>query len=48
MNVNFVPHTFLINGDREVISQHTSYAPGDEIKLFEMVKKAAKGEPAHD
>ncbi|MFM7822571.1 MAG: TlpA family protein disulfide reductase [Bacteroidota bacterium] len=42
MNVNMVPHTFLLNGKREVLDQHTSFAPGDEDKLFEKVK-AAKG-----
>jgi len=41
MNVNTVPHTFLISSSREVISQHTTFAPGDEEKLFEEVKKAA-------
>jgi thiol-disulfide isomerase/thioredoxin len=41
MNVNMVPHTFLLNGKREVINQHTSFAPGDEEKLFEKVKAAA-------
>lgn len=43
MNVNMVPHTFLLNGNREVVGQHTSYAPGDEDKLFEKVKEAAAG-----
>ena len=41
MNVNTVPHTFLINANREIIGQHTSFAPGDEERLFEEVKKAA-------
>lgn len=45
MNVNMVPHTFLLNGNREVVDQHTSFAPGDEDKLFEKVKKTAAGEP---
>ena len=45
MNVNMVPHTFLLNGDREVIDQHTSFAPGDEDKLFEKIKKTVAGEP---
>jgi cytochrome c biogenesis protein CcmG, thiol:disulfide interchange protein DsbE len=45
MNVNMVPHTFLLNGDREVVNQHTSFAPGDEDKLFEKVKKTALGQP---
>jgi thiol-disulfide isomerase/thioredoxin len=45
MNVNMVPHTFLLNGNREVVDQHTSFAPGDEDKLFEKVKKTAAGQP---
>ncbi len=45
MNVNMVPHTFLLNGKREVVDQHTSFAPGDEDKLFEKVKKVAAGQP---
>ncbi len=45
MNVNMVPHVFLLNGNREVVSQHTSYAPGDEDKLLEKVKLTAEGKP---
>jgi thiol-disulfide isomerase/thioredoxin len=45
MNVNNIPHTFLLNGNGEVVYQHNSYAEGDEIKLYELVKKVAKGEP---
>jgi len=45
MNVNMVPHTFLLNGKGEVVNQHTSFAPGDEDKLFEKVKKTAAGQP---
>ena len=44
MNVNMVPHTFLLDGNRNVVSQHTSFAPGDEDKLLELVKKVAAGE----
>lgn len=44
MNVNNVPHTFLLNGNGEVVYQHNSYAEGDELKLYELVKKVAKGE----
>ena len=44
MNVNNVPHTFLIDGNREIVWQHNSYAPGDEEELFELVKKVANGE----
>jgi len=45
MNVNMVPHVFLLNGNREVINQHTSYAPGDEEKLLEKVRLTAAGKP---
>lgn len=38
MNVNTVPHTFLFDGKLNLIDQHTSYAPGDEIKLYEKLK----------
>ncbi len=37
MNVINVPHTFLLNGDKEVIYQHTSYAEGDEDELYEHI-----------
>ena len=47
MNVNMVPHTFLLNGNREVVDQHTSYTFGDEDKLFEKVKKVAAGQSPH-
>ncbi len=39
MSVNLVPHSFIINGKREIVSQHTSYNPGDEDKLYEEIKK---------
>lgn len=42
MNVNTVPHTFLLNSDKEVIYSHNSYSPGDEIELYEKVVAAAK------
>ncbi len=43
MNVNLVPHTFLLNGNKQIVSQHTTFAPGDEEDLFEKVKKVAGG-----
>jgi len=45
MNVNLVPHTFLMNGKREIVDQHTSFAPGDEEQLYEKIKKVAAGQP---
>jgi len=44
MNVPNVPHTFLIDGKGNVVWQHTSYADGDEVELYELIKKVAKGE----
>lgn len=44
MNVVNVPHTFLINGNGEIVWQHTSYVDGSEEELFELVKKVANGE----
>lgn len=44
MNVINVPHTFLINNDGKIVDQHTTYADGDELKLFEKIKKVSKGE----
>ena len=44
MNVNNVPHTFLIDGDGNIVWQHNSYQPGDEEELYELVLKLANGE----
>lgn len=44
MNVANVPHTFLINSKGEIVWQHNSYAPGDEDKLYENIKKLAAGQ----
>lgn len=44
MNVNNVPHTFLVNGKGEIVWQHNAYAEGDEDKLYEVLKKLSKGE----
>ncbi len=43
LNVNNVPHTFLLNGKGEVVWQHASYVPGDEVLLYENIKKVAEG-----
>ncbi|NVO02658.1 MAG: TlpA family protein disulfide reductase [Bacteroidetes bacterium] len=44
MNVNAVPHTFLINGKGEIVWQHTSFTDGGEIELLKLIKKVAAGE----
>lgn len=42
LNVNEIPHTFVLNRRGEIIYQHKSYAPGDEDLLWEAIKKAAE------
>jgi thiol-disulfide isomerase/thioredoxin len=44
MNVINVPHVFVVDGQGNVVYQHTTYAEGDEAILREIVKKVAKGE----
>lgn len=42
MNVNNVPHTFLIDGNGKIVWQHNNYVPGDEEELYEKVKSLTK------
>jgi cytochrome c biogenesis protein CcmG/thiol:disulfide interchange protein DsbE len=44
MNVNNVPHTFLVDGAGKIVWSHNSYTDGDEDALYENVKKLAAGE----
>jgi cytochrome c biogenesis protein CcmG/thiol:disulfide interchange protein DsbE len=44
MNVNNVPHTFLVDGQGKIVWSHNSYTEGDEDALYENVKRLAKGE----
>lgn len=37
MGVNNVPHTFLVDGDGNIVYQHNNYAPGDEDELYEKI-----------
>ena len=39
LNVNAIPHTFLLNSKKEIVWQHTSYFDGDEEELFEEIQK---------
>src|SRR3954467_5500447 len=43
MNVNNVPHTFIVDGSGKIVWSHNSYSEGDEDKLLEAVKKIAQG-----
>ena len=42
MNVVNVPHTFIINGDGEIVWQHTSYQDGGEEELIDKVRELLK------
>lgn len=42
MNVSVVPHVFVIDGTGKIVYSHTSYVPGNELELFEAVKKCSK------
>lgn len=44
LNVNNIPHTFLLNGKGEIVWQHNGYIPGDENHLYELITKLANGE----
>jgi cytochrome c biogenesis protein CcmG, thiol:disulfide interchange protein DsbE len=42
MGVNNVPHTFLIDKEGNIVYSHNNYAPGDEEKLYEEIKKLSE------
>ncbi|MBP3762527.1 MAG: TlpA family protein disulfide reductase [Bacteroidales bacterium] len=42
MGVVDVPHTFLLNGDGEIVWQHTTYQDGSEEELIERVRQLLK------
>ena len=44
MNVNMIPHTFILDGDGNVVWQHTSYSEGGELQIIENVRKIIAGQ----
>ncbi len=44
MNVNMIPHTFILDGEGNVVWQHTSFSEGGELQLIENVRKVIAGE----
>jgi cytochrome c biogenesis protein CcmG/thiol:disulfide interchange protein DsbE len=44
LSVNMPPHTFLVNGKGEIVWEHVGFAEGNELELYEMIKKVAKGD----
>ena len=39
MNVSQVPHVFVLDSKGKIVYSHTSYLPGNEVELFEEIKK---------
>lgn len=39
MQVNNVPHTFIIDGEGNVVWQNNNYADGDEVEVEEILRK---------
>ena len=39
LNVNAIPHTFILNKNKEIVWQHTSYFDGDEEEIYEELLK---------
>ncbi len=37
MGVSNIPHTFLIDGNGNIVSSHNNYAPGDEYELYDEI-----------
>ncbi len=42
MNVVNVPHTFILNGEGEIVWQHTGYQDGGEEEVIEKVRELIK------
>ena len=42
MNVSVVPHVFVVDATGKIVYSHTSYVPGNELELFDAVKKCAR------
>ena len=42
MGVGSVPHTFLLNENKEIVYQHTGYKDGDEYDLFKKIEALSK------
>ena len=42
MGISAVPHTFLLNGKKEIVWQHRGYVEGDEEELYNKIIELAK------
>lgn len=48
LNVNNIPHTFLLDGEGNIVWQHNGYIPGDEDHLYELIEKLNAGLPIEE
>jgi len=48
MGVNLIPHLFVLDGNKNVVYQHTSYAEGSEDDLYEVIQNVASGNDASE
>lgn len=48
MNVNMIPHTFVLDGNKNIVWQHTSFSEGAELDLIEVIEKVKAGEDVSD
>ena len=48
MNVNMIPHTFILDGDGNIVWQHTSFSEGGELQLIENVRKVSTGQQINE
>lgn len=46
LGVTNIPHTFLLNGDGEIIWQHTGFSPGDEEELQHQLQRVSESQPS--
>ncbi len=45
MNVNIPPHTFIVDGNGNIVWQHVGYLEGDEVEYIEVVENLIAGKP---
>ena len=38
MNVSLTPHTFIVDGNGNIVYSHSGYTPGSEEELFEKIR----------
>jgi len=41
MGVTDIPHTFILDGDRNIVLEHTAFSEGDEAEYYELLLELA-------